>query len=110
MKIIYKKAPLPFLGQKTHFLNEVRDILMFNIPNYGKDYIIVDLFGGSGLLSRLAKDTLYNATVIYNDFDDYHLRIENYKKITHPIQKELSDKFYNIKKDSYFNLQEKKNK
>ena len=36
---------------------------------------VVDLFGGSGLLSRIAKDTLPDARVIYNDYDGYSDRI-----------------------------------
>ncbi len=39
--------------------------------------VFVDLFGGSGLLSRMVKDVRPDATVIYNDFDDFHLRVEN---------------------------------
>lgn len=36
---------------------------------------VVDLFGGSGLLSRIAKDTLPDARVIYNDYDGFKDRI-----------------------------------
>lgn len=36
---------------------------------------VVDLFGGSGLLSRIAKDTLPDARVIFNDYDGYSDRI-----------------------------------
>lgn len=36
---------------------------------------VVDLFGGSGLLSRIAKDTLPDARVIYNDYDGFSDRI-----------------------------------
>ena len=35
----------------------------------------VDLFGGSGLLSHIAKHEKPNATVIYNDFDGYRDRL-----------------------------------
>ena len=41
------------------------------------DTVFVDLFGGSGLLSRAAKNTKPTCRVIYNDYDDYHLRIAN---------------------------------
>lgn len=37
--------------------------------------LFVDLFGGSGLLSRTIKDTLPDARVIYNDFDNYADRL-----------------------------------
>jgi len=39
--------------------------------------LFVDLFGGSGLLSHWVKQQFPDAQVIYNDFDDYHLRIAN---------------------------------
>ena len=35
----------------------------------------VDLFGGSGLLSHIAKHEKPNATVVYNDFDGYRKRL-----------------------------------
>ena len=38
---------------------------------------MVDLFGGSGLLSRVAKDMLPDARVIYNDFDNFRCRLEH---------------------------------
>ena len=34
--------------------------------------VFVDLFGGSGLLSHITKRCKPEATVIYNDFDNYH--------------------------------------
>ena len=36
----------------------------------------VDLFGGSGLLSHIAKCQKPNSTVVYNDFDGYRTRLE----------------------------------
>jgi hypothetical protein bfra3_16208 len=39
--------------------------------------VFVDLFGGSGLLSHIAKRTKPESTVIYNDFDNYRLRLQN---------------------------------
>ncbi|AFJ08228.1 hypothetical protein PI172_1785 [Prevotella intermedia] len=36
----------------------------------------VDLFGGSGLLSHIAKCQKPNSTVVYNDFDGYRHRLE----------------------------------
>lgn len=36
----------------------------------------VDLFGGSGLLSHIAKCQKPNSTVVYNDFDGYRKRLE----------------------------------
>lgn len=61
------------MGQKRRFLNQVKTVLN-NCPD---NAIYVDLFGGSGLLSHTVKQHYPNATVIYNDFDNYSLRLEN---------------------------------
>ena len=47
----YTSAPLPFLGQKRKFIKEFKRVL----EGYPDDVTIVDLFGGSGLLSHTAK-------------------------------------------------------
>lgn len=72
-KLNYNQAPLPFQGQKRKFVK----LFVEKIENLPDDTIFVDLFGGSGLLSRAAKDTKPMCQVIYNDYDDYHLRIAN---------------------------------
>jgi hypothetical protein len=72
----YVQAPLPFQGQKRRFCNEFKAAL----NSFEKVDIIVDLFGGSGLLSHWAKKIKPNARVIYNDFDDYSLRLNNIEK------------------------------
>ena len=69
----YTSAPLPFMGQKRKFIKEFKRVL----EGYPDDVTIVDLFGGSGLLSHTAKRAKPNATVIYNDFDNYQRRIAN---------------------------------
>lgn len=69
----YTSAPLPFMGQKHKFIKEFKRVLEY----YPDDVTIVDLFGGSGLLSHTAKRAKPNATVIYNDFDNYQQRISN---------------------------------
>ena len=81
----YFKAPLPFQGQKRFFMKEFKNVLE---KTQGVK-IVVDLFGGSGLLSRIAKDTLLGARVIYNDFDNYTQRILNIKT-TNKILKDIS--------------------
>ena len=73
----YKKAPLPFIGQKRNFLKHFIPVLQQNIPDDGAGWTIVDVFGGSGLLSHTAKRTLPNARVIYNDFDGYAERLRH---------------------------------
>lgn len=76
MSRIYKAAPLPFQGQKRFFVEPYKKALIE--MNQTKEIkIIVDLFGGSGLLSHTAKQALPKCQVIYNDFDNYHQRIKN---------------------------------
>ncbi|RLJ34232.1 site-specific DNA-adenine methylase [Chryseobacterium sp. 7] len=72
----YTQAPLPFQGQKRKFLKHFKEALKEFSPNA----TYVDLFGGSGLLSHTVKNFYPNATVIYNDFDNYTVRIENIDK------------------------------
>lgn len=73
MKKHYLSAPLPFVGQKRMFAREFIKVL----EQYPDDTVFVDLFGGSGLLSHIAKCQKPKATVIYNDFDNYRFRLEN---------------------------------
>ena len=67
----YNAAPLPFQGQKRNFVRIYRDLLA-TLPD---DAIFVDLFGGSGLLSHATHVAKPNATVVYNDYDNYRQRI-----------------------------------
>lgn len=46
-----------------------------NIKNDGEGWTIIDTFGGSGLLSHVAKQLKPKARVIYNDFDGYAERL-----------------------------------
>jgi hypothetical protein len=71
----YTIAPLPFQGQKRRFVNDFRAILKQRQPS-----VVVDLFGGSGLLSHIAKRTLPDSEVIYNDYDNYHVRLKHINK------------------------------
>lgn len=70
---MYLSAPLPFVGQKRMFAREFIKVL----KQFPDDATFVDLFGGSGLLSHIAKRCKPNATVVYNDFDNYRRRLEN---------------------------------
>ncbi|MCG6817013.1 hypothetical protein [Moraxella catarrhalis] len=102
MSKAHHKAPLPFVGQKRMFLKEFRKILD-KIPNYGENWTIIDVFGGSGLLANNAKAYKPNATVIYNDFDGYTKRLAHIDDINRlrgilfemtkdvPRQKRISD-------------------
>ncbi|VEJ09757.1 hypothetical protein [Actinobacillus delphinicola] len=72
---LFKQAPLPFTGQKRQFLSHFNRILNENISNHGEGWTILDVFGGSGLLSHNSKYIKPNARVIYNDFDGYTERL-----------------------------------
>lgn len=72
-KPIYNAAPLPFMGQKRRFVGEFKKA----IGQFADATVFVDLFGGSGLLSHVAKQEHPDARVVYNDFDDFHLRLKN---------------------------------
>ena len=57
------------------FLKHVKTMLDKHIDGEGEGWTIVDVFGGSGLLSHTAKQLKPKATVIYNDFDGYNERL-----------------------------------
>jgi hypothetical protein len=79
MSKIYKVAPLPFQGQKRRFVGAFAQVLS-EAREKQEVRIIVDLFGGSGLLSHTAKRILPECRVIYNDFDNYSQRLRNIKR------------------------------
>nr|WP_257228565.1 DNA adenine methylase [Phocaeicola vulgatus] len=55
------------------FASEFRKVL----KRFSDRTVFVDLFGGSGLLSHITKRERPDATVIYNDHDNYRERLEN---------------------------------
>lgn len=69
----FTTSPLPFVGQKRNFIRQYKEVLSSLPPNT----TIVDLFGGSGLLSHVAKRHRPDCTVIYNDFDHFEHRLNN---------------------------------
>lgn len=69
----YLAAPLPFVGQKRRFAKSFKTVL----KGFSDKTVFVDLFGGSGILSHIAKHERPEAIVIYNDYDNYRLRIKN---------------------------------
>ena len=73
MSRLYLSAPLPFVGQKRMFAKQFIEV----IRQYPADTVFVDLFGGSGLLSHITKHFHPESRVIYNDFDNYRMRIHN---------------------------------
>lgn len=86
MRKHYLSAPLPFVGQKRMFAREFIKVL----GQYPDDTVFVDLFGGSGLLSHIAKCQKPGATVIYNDFDNYRIRLESIPR-TNALLSDLRD-------------------
>ena len=73
MRKLYLSAPLPFVGQKRMFAKKFIKVL----EQFNDKTVFVDLFGGSGLLSHVAKHQRPDATVVYNDYDGYCKRLEN---------------------------------
>lgn len=72
----YTTAPLPFQGQKRRFLKDFKEAL----NGFSPTATYVDLFGGSGLLSHTVKQHYPNASVVWNDFDNYSERLGNIEK------------------------------
>lgn len=73
-KKTFSSSPLPFRGTKRYYVRRFKEVLK---NRGGQIFTVVDLFGGSGLLSRVAKDMLPEARVIYNDFDNFRNRLEH---------------------------------
>lgn len=71
----YKVAPLPFQGQKRNFVEPFVGTLK-ELSQSQDIKVVVDLFGGSGLLSHTAKRVLPDCKVIYNDYDGYSQRLQ----------------------------------
>ena len=86
MRKLYLSAPLPFQGQKRMFVKEYIKVLQL----FPDGTTFVDLFGGSGLLSHIAKYQKPNSTVVYNDFDGYRHRLERIAQ-TNELLEELRE-------------------
>lgn len=87
---VYTAAPLPFMGQKRRFIKDFRRIL----KRFDDVTAIVDLFGGSGILSHVAKHERPDIRVVYNDYDYYCDRlghVETTNKILSVIRPLLID-------------------
>lgn len=68
----YTSSPLPFQGQKRGFVK----LFSEQLRSLSDDAVVVDLFGGSGLLSHTAKYINPNIRVIWNDYDNYRERLD----------------------------------
>lgn len=75
-KKIIKTSPVPFIGQKRNVIKHLYEY--FKNIDFDEDVIIIDLFGGSGLLANLFKRMYPSNRVIWNDFDNMQ---EVYKNI-----------------------------
>ncbi len=65
----YSKSPLPFLGQKRNWLRDLEKIDFSGLT-------VIDLFGGSGLVSHSVKAQSADTRVIWNDYDNFKGRLE----------------------------------
>ncbi len=101
----YNQASIPFQGQKRRFIKEFKTTLK---QHFSDAAVFVDLFGGSGLLSHTVKQTLPQAKVIYNDFDDYRLRLDNIQR-TNALLADLRQLVAHIADHKKLDEQTKKN-
>lgn len=83
-KRMYLSAPLPFVGQKRRFA----DKFIKALGQFSDGSTFVDLFGGSGLLSHIAKHCKPHSHVVYNDFDNYRRRLAHIPQ-TNAILREI---------------------
>ena len=68
--IKYCRPPLPFVGNKRLYQSKFCEII-----KRFDGVRVFDAFGGSGLLSRFAKDTRPDLDVTLNDISDYEYRL-----------------------------------
>ncbi|WP_300890988.1 DNA adenine methylase [Paramuribaculum intestinale] len=80
------------MGQKRYFLRDFTEVLEMV---EGKIDTVVDLFGGSGLLSHTAKRVLPGCRVIYNDFDHYDRRLAAVEQ-TNEILRVIKDRLTGV--------------
>lgn len=92
-----KSAPFPYKGQKRNYIKDITT--SEELKNIIKDdYIIIDVFGGSGLLSHTFANLFPNNQIIYNDYDYYLLYFDLY-----PHLKEFDKKINEIIKNIKYN-------
>lgn len=105
--IQYNKPPLVFLGNKRNQLGNIKRVLenMFIDRTINKETIIYDVFGGSGLVSHNIKVWYPKNDVIYNDFDNYCVRLKQ-APITEEIRERIDTDIL-TKKGDKLSLEEK---
>ena len=99
----YSSSPLPFRGSKRYYVKRFREVLN-KCPDIDT---VVDLFGGSGLLARVAKDELPACRVIYNDFDYYIDRLANIDQ-TNALLRSIMPLLVNVPEDKKLPAEVKK--
>ncbi|TQR28469.1 hypothetical protein DMB92_09135 [Campylobacter sp. MIT 99-7217] len=107
-QVFYSKPPLVFQGNKKNALKNVIKLIKEIKQSGQKDYIFIDAFGGSGLLSNTFKYYFPENEVIFNDFDDYTSRLEKIPQ-TNEILSFLKNELKNFKTNEkiYGNTKEK---
>ncbi len=95
------KPLLPFIWNKKNFLKVIIETIKESkeIVPYAEDFVVVDLFWGSWLLSHTVKKNFPQARVIFNDFENYKQRVDNIKD-TEELRKNIYEKItykYNLK-------------
>lgn len=68
---IYHKPPLPFNGNKSKWIAGLIELAEKGLLKFPDGTIILDLFGGSGVLSQCFAKLFPKCKIIYNDFDHY---------------------------------------
>lgn len=92
-RLRYRSAPLPFQGQKRFFLTD----FVKRMAQLEGVRVVVDVFGGSGLLSVACRDVLRSdVRVVYNDYDHYADRVRAID-LTREIQNELHNIIGDVK-------------
>ena len=103
---LFKHAPLPFQGQKSKWFNRFSEIMDTLDEMKGNNRVcVVDVFGGSGLLSHWAKRLKPHFDVIYNDFDNYSNRLAHVHE-TNELIIELNRLFGRVEKNTLLNNEE----
>ena len=95
---MFKQAPLSFQGQNNKWFKQYSQLLdrMAEIAQHeNKPVCVIDVFGGSGLLSHWAKRVKPQFQVIYNDFDNYVDRLAHIHEIN-SLLSDIIDHFPNI--------------
>lgn len=70
-KTVLKRPPLPFNGNKKNWFKYFQQAFKDDLFNINDNTIIIDLFGGSGILSHWFAHQYPHNKIIYNDYDNY---------------------------------------